>query len=327
MPREETISVIVPVYKVEALLTRCVDSILGQTYERLEVILVDDGSPDGSGKLCDAYAQKDPRVRVIHKENGGLSSARNAGLDVATGEYIAFVDSDDWLVPEAYEWMLEAMRANGVKLVCAGRYDVDADTGEKVIGLCPERDEVISGEKMAGRIFTWDHCDSSACDKLYHRSLWENHRYPEGVVCEDLPVTYRLALEAGNVALLNRLIYHYYHRSGSITTAALSDKTFHYSRHTEEIYRYIRENHPVIGKEARFLRVRSLYHLLLTLEQAGKVEREHYAQQAKATRRELRTHLAFILTCSNMGVQEKVTDILLVAGLYRLLRPIFHREG
>lgn len=327
MPREETISVIVPVYKVEELLPRCVDSILGQTYEKLEIILVDDGSPDASGKLCDAYAQKDPRIRVIHKENGGLSSARNAGLDVATGEYIAFVDSDDWLVPEAYQGMLGAMKANGVKLVCAGRYDVDGDTGEKTIGLCPEQNEVISGEEMVGRIFTWDHCDSSACDKLYHRSLFENHRYPEGVVCEDLPVTYRLALEAGKVAMLDKPVYHYYHRSGSITTAALSDKTFHYSRHTKEIYRYIRENHPAIAKEAWFLRVRSLYHLLLTLEQAEENERRHYAQQAKAARRELRTHLTFVLTCPNMGVQEKITDVLLAAGLYRLLRPIFHREG
>lgn len=327
MPREETISVIVPVYRVEALLPRCVDSILGQTYEHLEVILVDDGSPDGSGKICDAYAREDPRVRVIHKENGGLSSARNAGLNVATGEYIAFVDSDDWLVPEAYEWMLGTMKANGVKLVCAGRYDVDGNTGEKNIGLCPEREEVISGEAMAGRIFTWDHCDSSACDKLCHRSLFENHRYPEGVVCEDLPVTYRLALEAGQVAMLDKPVYHYYHRSGSITTAALSDKTFHYSQHTRKIYAEICKNHPKIAAQARFLRVRSLYHLLLALEQTEKGQRKQYAGQARAARKELRTHLAFVLTCANMGVQEKVTDVLLAVGLYRLLRPIFHRKG
>lgn len=327
MPREKTISVIVPVYKVEALLPRCVDSILGQTCENLEIILVDDGSPDGSGKLCDDYARKDSRIRVIHKENGGLSSARNAGLDVATGEYIAFVDSDDWLVPEAYEWMLAAMKRHKVSMVCAGRYDVDEDTGEKTVGLCPEREEVISGEEMAGRIFTWDHCDSSACDKLCHRSLFESQRYPEGVVCEDLPVTYRLALKAGQVAMLDKPVYHYYHRSGSITTAALSDKTFHYSQHTRKIYAEICKNHPKIANQVRFLRVRSLYHLLLTLEQAGKDQRKQYAGQVKATRRELRTHLAFVLTCDNMGIQEKITDVLLAAGLYRLLRPIFHREG
>lgn len=326
MCREEIISVIVPVFKVEDLLPRCVDSILNQTYGYLEVILVDDGSPDGSGKLCDAYAMQDPRVRVIHKANGGLSSARNAGLDVATGEYVAFVDSDDWLIPEAYEWMLDAVKRYAVKLVCAGRYDVDEDTGEMTVGLCPEKEEVISGEELVGRMFAWDHCDSSACDKLYHRSLFENHRYPEGVVCEDLPVTYHLALEAGKVALLDKPVYHYYHRSGSITTAVLSEKTFHYSQHTQEIYRYIQENHPNISRQARFLRVRSLYHLLVTLEQAPREERKHYKRQIRQARRELRGHVPFLVTYP-MNPQEKLTDILLAAGIYRLLRPIFHREG
>ena len=97
------ISVIVPIYKVEKYLARCVDSIINQTYKNLEIILVDDGSPDGCGAMCDEYAKKDERIKVIHKENGGLSSARNAGLDIATGDYIAFVDSDDRLSSDAYE--------------------------------------------------------------------------------------------------------------------------------------------------------------------------------------------------------------------------------
>ena len=158
------ISVIVPVYNVETYQARCVDSILNQSYANLEVILVDDGSKDASGSICDKYAEKDNRIRVIHKENGGLSSARNAGLDVACGEYITFVDSDDWIEPLAYGWMMEAMVRYDVKMVCAGRYDVDGATGEKTVGLCPQKEEVLSGEEMAGRIFTWDNCDSSACD-------------------------------------------------------------------------------------------------------------------------------------------------------------------
>ena len=109
MPGENQISVIVPVYNVEGYLARCVDSILGQTYENLEVILVDDGSRDGSGALCDAFARQDHRVKVIHKPNGGLSSARNTGIDAAQGEYLAFVDSDDWLEPDAYAQMLARM--------------------------------------------------------------------------------------------------------------------------------------------------------------------------------------------------------------------------
>ena len=114
------ISVIVPVYKVEEYLARCVDSILGQTYRNLEILLVDDGSPDRCGVMCDEYASRDSRIRVIHKENGGLSSARNAAIDAARGEYIGFVDSDDWIEPETYEALLDMALAEKVKLVCAG---------------------------------------------------------------------------------------------------------------------------------------------------------------------------------------------------------------
>ena len=104
---EPKISVIVPVYKVEPYLRKCLDSIVGQTYQNLEIILVDDGSPDGCGAICDEYAAQDKRVRVIHKANGGVSSARNAGLTAATGEWIGWVDSDDWIEPDMYERMLE----------------------------------------------------------------------------------------------------------------------------------------------------------------------------------------------------------------------------
>ena len=117
MARNPLISVIVPVYNVETLLPRCVDSILTQTYECLEVLLVDDGSTDASGEICEQFAKKDTRIRVIHKENGGLSSARNAGLDVASGDYIGFVDSDDWIEPEMYAEMLALRERNGVQLV------------------------------------------------------------------------------------------------------------------------------------------------------------------------------------------------------------------
>ena len=139
MEQSPCVSVIVPVYKVAAYLPRCVDSILAQTWRNLEIILVDDGSPDECGSICDVYAEKDPRIRVIHKENGGLSSARNAGLDTASGEYIGFVDSDDWIEPEMYARMLALMEKYDAKMVCAGRYDVDGRTGERSVGLCPER--------------------------------------------------------------------------------------------------------------------------------------------------------------------------------------------
>lgn len=326
MEQNPLISVIVPVYNVEAWLPRCVDSILSQTYEKLEILLVDDGSTDDSGLICEEYAKKDTRIRVIHKENGGLSSARNAGLDAASGEYIGFVDSDDWIEPEMYAEMLALMEQNHAQLVCAGRYDVDGGTGEKTVGLCPKRQEQVSGEELAGRIFLWDHCDSSACDKLYRRELFDGIRYPEGKTCEDIPVTYRLALKAQRAVLCNKPFYNYYHRSGSISKGAgITEKTFHYSQHTAVILEDIRRNHPNIAAQAEFLRVHSLYHILLRLDHASPEIRRTYRQQYREARQELQKHWKFILTCPWLTKQQRVTDILLIANLYHILRPLFHR--
>lgn len=321
----ETISVIVPIYNVENYLARCVDSILAQTYGNLEIILVDDGARDSSGGICDQYAAKDSRVRVIHKENGGLSSARNAGIEAASGEYLSFVDSDDWIEPDTYEHMLGLLRKYGAKLACAGRYDVDGSTGERTLGLCPPKEEVIPAEELVGRIFLWDNCDSSACDKLFHRSLFETYRYPVGVVSEDVSVMYRVILGAGRAVLCDKPVYNYFHRPDSISTASISEKTFHYSRHTAKIYEDIRENHPNILPQAAFLRVRSLYHLLVTLEQADRDVRRKYAGEMQFARRELGRFTGFILKSPYFGMQERITDLLLILGIYRYLRPMFHR--
>ena len=327
MDRQPLLSVIIPVYNVEEYLSRCVESILAQTCDNLELILVDDGATDRSGAICDAFAAGDSRVKVIHKENGGLSSARNTGLEAAAGEYIGFVDSDDWITEDAYAHLLNLAQKYGVKLVCGGRYDVSGKTGEKTVGLCPQKEEVISSEELVGRIFLWDGCDSSACDKLYHRSLLETYRYPEGKVCEDVAVTYRILLQTDRVAMSDRPFYHYYHRSGSISTAkTITEKTFHFSRHTEVIYPYIREHHPSIEPQARYLRVRSLSHILLLLEQAEADVRRQFSEEYRHARKELRKHTSFFLHCSWLGKQEKITNLLLNLGLYRILRPVFHRE-
>ena len=319
------LSVIVPVYNVEEYLGRCVDSILAQTYKHLEVILVDDGAKDSSGVICDSYAGKDSRIHVIHKENGGLSSARNAGLDVCCGEYIAFVDSDDWIEPDAYENMLRTALELDVKLVCGGRYDVSSRTGEKKEGLCPSKTERIPAEELVGRIFTWNQCDSSACDKLFHRSLLKNWRFPLGKVCEDVPVMYRIILETDWVATYGKPIYNYFHRHGSITTSSVSDKTFHFLQHTEVIYPYIRENHPAITAQARFLLIKSLSHILLLLEQSEEAVRIQFAEEYRHARRELKKHAGFVLKCPYFSIKDKITVLLLNINLYRALRPVFHR--
>jgi len=320
------VSVIVPVYNVEAYLGRCVDSILAQTYGNLEVILVDDGTKDNCDKLCDAYAAIDTRVRVIHKENGGLSSARNAGIDIARGEYLVFVDSDDWIEPDAVESLLHTALEHGVELAIAGRWDVKAETGEKKLGLCPEKQEVLTAEETIRRIFRWDHCDSASWDKIYHRRLFRQIRFPYGVVCEDVPIMYRIVLDAGRVAFLDKPVYNYFHRPGSITYSKISEKTFHFAKHTAVILPWILEHYPNLEKEARYLRIRSLVYAVQSVDLACPEDRKKFGAMCAAERKNLRREAGFILTCPWLSRKERITFLLLAFGLYRRLRMVFTRE-
>ena len=325
MEHNPLISVIVPVYNVAAYLSRCVDSILAQSYENLQIILVNDGSSDDSGRICEEYAKKDARIQVIHQKNGGLSSARNAGIDAASGDYLAFVDSDDWIEPDAYDAMLSAALRYHVKLVCAGRLDEDAGTGAVREGLCPQKEEVVSGKELVSRIFRWDHLDSAAWDKLYARELFREIRYPFGRVVEDVPTTYRIALLAGSAVLLPKRIYHYLHRENSITTAAVSEKTFHFSQNADRVYADIRENWPELETEARYLRVRSLYYNLWMEDRASEEAKKRYAGSFDDSRRELKAELGFVLGCKLFPPTEKLELSLMALGLYHSFRKLYHR--
>lgn len=307
------ISVIIPVYNVSKYLSRCINSVRTQAHVK-EILLIDDGSTDDSGILCDAYAAMEPLVKVLHKENGGLSSARNAGLDLAQGEYVAFVDSDDFLEPGAYEKLLSCAQRHEADLVCAGRSDLIGGIGDKTLGLCPETEETITGPEFVARMFTWQGVDSAAWDKLYKRSLFDGLRYPEGKICEDVPVTYRAALKANKVALLPEPVYVYYHRPGSITTAPVSQKSFHFAAHTQAICQDIKARCPEILPQARYLRVWSLAHPMMLCQESGQVHA--FRQEYRACKRALTKELPFFLTSPLLSGKEKLHDLLLVLGLF-----------
>lgn len=316
MTNQVLISVIVPVYKVERYLPKCVESIRNQTYPHLEIILVDDGSPDGSGIICNAFARKDERIRVIHKENGGLSDARNAGIQAARGEYLAFVDGDDWIEPDTYEAMLALMEKYGVKLVCAGRYDENDATGEAVIGLCPQREEALPGTEVVHRIFRWEGLDSSACDKLFHRELFRDIRFPVGQVVEDVPTIYRAVLLAGKAAMLPRPLYHYVHREQSITTAAFSEKTFHAVSSATRVYEDIRRSYPELEPDARYLLVNEQEYVAETLGMEARDTRQKYAREYTALLRALRRQIGFAISYDRFTPYTRLTLLLAAFGLY-----------
>ena len=225
-----TISIIVPVYEVEKYLKRCVDSILCQTFCDIEVILVDDGSSDNCGFICDEYAKQDKRVKVIHKQNGGLSSARNAGLDIATGDYIGFVDSDDWIHPQMYEYLYN----------CALKYNLD------IMTCCFEKTELCNLENcsmhndfcVAEQYNSKEFLDTlnldkfyqfspSVCSKLYKKEIFKDLRFIEGKIFEDTIIMIPTLLRAHKIGYTDKILYYYFsNRQGSIMNRNFGPKYF-----------------------------------------------------------------------------------------------------
>ena len=209
------ISVIVPVYKVEAYLPRCVESLLSQTYKDFEIILVDDGSPDTCPVMCDAYAKKYSNIHALHKENGGLSDARNAGMTIAKGEYVTFVDSDDYVHPAYLEMLMQGIRQGADFSVCGftevydGNGIEDLDTS-RISATC-----VNAKEGLAEILYQGFH-DVSACGILLPASLARKYPFPKGKLFEDLYTTYKFYLAAETVAFIRVPLYYYYQRKGSI---------------------------------------------------------------------------------------------------------------
>lgn len=216
---EKVISVIVPVYNVDSYLPQCMDSILSQSYEALEVILIDDGSTDGSGALCDAYEKKDPRVRVIHQKNGGAASAKNAGLRIATGEYLTFVDSDDFLEPGAYLFMVSTLESYGADVVQSGFRNVFTDLQEERIAQDPLR-EYEAIEYL--RRYTSDWTCALLWDKLYKRALFEGIFFEEGHIVDDEFFTYQGVMNAQKIVFAPNVIYNYRKRKSSVMLSPTS---------------------------------------------------------------------------------------------------------
>lgn len=224
---QELISIIVPVYNVEKYLDRCMQSILQQTYQRLEIILVDDGSTDSSAQKCDSYARRDSRVTVIHKQNGGLSDARNAGLEAASGAYIGYVDSDDWIEPDMYERMYRACVENDAQLaVCRyfNEYRDRTESGGSGSVVSFSRDELLKiyiGGDDAYVIY------NSVWSKLFKRDLVEGMVFPKGRNSEDIMYTTRAFCRAHKAVYLDSSFYHYViDREGSIMNAAREERMF-----------------------------------------------------------------------------------------------------
>ena len=250
------VSVIIPVYNVAPYLREALDSVVHQTYSNLEILIVDDGSTDGSGEICEEY-RSDDRVQVIHQENRGLSAARNTGLDRAAGEYIAFLDSDDAWRPDFIEKMLEAMENMENVDITACRYEIHQrrlDSTWKKIE--PTAAKGFYGREKALRALADGTINVSVWNKLYRRELWKKTRFPEGHNYEDIDTTYRIFDICKHVYFLDHPLYLHRRRPGSITNIAtkknLEDRNLAY----EHLEAYIESNIPEIFSEKHLKKVR-----------------------------------------------------------------------
>ena len=210
------ISVIIPIYNVEKYLERCIDSILAQTYENLEIILVDDGSPDLCGLICDRYAHTDGRVRVIHKENAGVGMARNSGLDICTGDFIMFVDSDDYLSAEAVQALYERLLQDDSDMAIGKHTDVHED-GMKNGGFCSwMKDCVLTTQELVATTRTSKYLSLAPWGKLYKRHIFETIRYGTFLCGEDLMLYPSILNECKRISVVDREIYYYFQRDDSL---------------------------------------------------------------------------------------------------------------
>ena len=263
----ELISVIIPIYKVEPYLAKCVESVLGQTYSDFEIILVDDGSPDRCGVLCDEYAQADSRIKVIHKRNGGLSDARNAGMKIAHGEYLAFIDSDDWIERDYFDILYRLLKDYDADLSAIALCNVNEEGNE--IGRSHNGEtHLLDATAAMENMFHRDGLPWCAQAKLYKRTLFEGIEYPVGVLMEDKATTYKVFGKCQKIVYSDLSLYKYLVRQGSIMRSQFSEKRMRSFAIQEELNSFLEQNYPVAAVAAHAYTVKVAVSMLCMMSAA-----------------------------------------------------------
>lgn len=283
MEHKPLISVIVPVYKVEPYLDKCIASIVSQTYRNLEIILVDDGSPDRCGEMCDAWAAKDSRIRVIHKENGGLSDARNAGMAIAAGEYMGFIDSDDYISPDMYRLLYDRMTTDGSDIAACGVEMVYED-GTAPRSLTREGCCVLNTEDAMRAIIDETWLKQPVWYKLYKTELIREIPFPVGKYHEDVFWSYQAVARAGKVSVFDTPCYFYVQRSGSIMGQGYSLKRLDAIEAKQQRLKFVEREFPGLAELAKKdLLFSCLYHGQLALNHLDGLRKKQALVQVEET--------------------------------------------
>ena len=221
--KKSKVSIVLPIYNVEKYLRRCIDSVINQTLREIEIILVDDGSPDDCGQICDEYCKKDERIKVIHQKNRGLSAARNSGIEIATSEYICFIDSDDYIEKDMIEYLYNNAKKYNTDITCCGFTNIYENGINEKITTVKEKKIYSSKEALDIHLLS-GYIEVVAWNKLYKLELFANIRYPEGLLYEDMLTTYKLLDISNNILLLPDSKYYYCKRKNSIGANTFSNK-------------------------------------------------------------------------------------------------------
>lgn len=325
---EALISIIIPVYNVEKYLDECIASVVNQTYKNLEIILIDDGSPDKCPRMCDNWANRDERIKVFHQENGGLSSARNKGLDIASGDYIGFVDSDDYIEADMYEIMFNALNESGKKISCCLINRIFED-GTIISDMNMYKGDIVLDVEDAIHEIFCKSVGNAVWGKLYEKTIFETMRFPVGEINEDFPVIVPSIVSSDGMALINKPLYTYRKRGDSIT----GNKTKIPAR-TSYI---VRKNLNLIGNQLKkynlhcekcfkFFSARVSFSFAIVMEKNYTLLNDEEKEELSLLKNKMRESLFAYLSSSNSSFKDKLLYILVLSGKLETLYRIFGKS-
>lgn len=321
------LSIIVPIYNVEKYLPRCIESILNQTFREFELILINDGSTDNCKEICEKYKRMDSRIIVANKKNGGLSSARNLGIDISKGDYIGFVDSDDFIDVHMYEILLNTINAYDSDIVICDYYKVNEYDIKKYEKMKSNNKDIkvenINNIDAIERIITRDIKIVVAWNKIYKRRLFENLRYNEGMIYEDEFLAHRILYRCNKVSIINSSLYYYVQRKGSIVNSTFSSKKF------DKVY--------AIKDRVDFLKDKGIVNLIDKAEKSfidyfvwnyfvGYQRLENIEYELKRLKKEFNSVFYRILDNKFISLNEKITLFILYLSPYLYNKLVINRE-
>lgn len=310
------VSIIIPVYMVEKYINECIESIVKQTYTNIEIILVDDGSKDRCPQICDDWAKRDDRIKVIHKTNGGLSDARNVGLDKAEGKYVAFLDSDDFVSMRWIEEMLNVALDFNADVVACGRYIYKS--GECSPVHCLPEIKLFTPEQAIGEILLGRELEEAAWDKLYKKELFESRRFPVGEINEDIVTIPYIIEECHAIYHVGKPLYYYRQTTEGITKSGYNSKKSIYLKHIKEIKNHVEKKYPTLKEEVSVFVGRYSYALLLQLS-LNKNDCKKYKKDYKIYLRFLRQNTRSLLMTDCLGIKDKIQIILIDGNVFSYL--------